>query len=132
MQVNSVLKKAEAGMKESNKILIQELINDLEERGIHPVIAVDGKVTYQKLKILGKDEIADYEFLLRRFGFEKSDFCLLEEDTTKRANDCTYPITGNLIVVHKKSAKVRTYRIGHLSSWIADFRHDLENKIFTN
>lgn len=132
MQVNSILKRAEAGMKESNKILIQELIHDLEEKGINPVIAVEGKVTYQKLKILGTDEIKDYEFLLKRFGFEKSDFCLLEEDTTKRANDSFYQVTGNLIIVHKKTAKLKTYHIGHLSSWIADFRHDLENKFFTN
>ena len=47
MRSDEVLERASAGMKESNKVLIRELVRDLEEKGISPVIAVDGEV--QKL-----------------------------------------------------------------------------------
>lgn len=131
MRSDEILKRAEEGMKESNKILIRELIHDLEEKGISPVIGVDGEVKKLKLKIPHKSEIADFEKELEKFGLEKSDFCLLEEDTTKRTNSL-YQITGNIILIHKKSAKVRTYKAGNNSHWTVDFHHDLENKFFTN
>ena len=59
MRSEEVLKRAEEGMKESNKILIRELIHDLEEKGISPVIGVDGEV--KKLKIACKSELDDFE-----------------------------------------------------------------------
>ena len=44
MRSEEILKRATEGIKESNKVLIKELIQDLEERGISPVIAIDGVV----------------------------------------------------------------------------------------
>ncbi len=129
MRSDEILKRGEEGMKESNKVLIRELIHDLEEKGISPVIGVDGEV--KKLKIAHKNEIEDFEKELEKFGLEKSDFCLLEEDITKTTNDI-YQITGNIILIHKKSAKVRTYKAGNNPHWTVDFHHDLENKFFTN
>lgn len=130
MRSEEVLKRAEEGMKESNKILIRELIHDLEEKGISPVIGVDGEV--KKLKIACKSELDDFEKELKKFGLEKSDFCLLEEDSAKSSSNSVYPMAGNIILVHKGSAKIRKYKAGNDSHWIADFHHDLENKFFTN
>ena len=130
MRSEEVLKRAEEGMKESNKILIRELIHDLEEKGISPVIGVDGEV--KKLKIACKSELDDFEKELKKFGLEKSDFCLLEEDSAKSSTNSVYPIASNIILVHKVSAKIKKYKAGNNSHWITDFHHDLENKFFTN
>jgi hypothetical protein len=130
MRSDEILKKTAEGMKAGNKILIQELVRDLEEKGISPVIAVDGKV--RKLKIVGEDEIEDFENELEKFGFDKSDFCFLEEDTTKAMSGKINPITGHVILIHKKSGKLKEYRAGNNSHWVADFHHDLQNKFFTN
>ncbi len=124
-----ILKRTEAGMKESNKVLIRELVRDLEEKGIVPVWAIDGEV--KKLKVICESELEDFNAVLHKVGMEKSDFCLLEEDTTEKSSDSLLPITGNVILIHKKSAKVKTYKAGNNSHWVDDFRHDLENNFFT-
>jgi len=122
MRNEEILKKTEEGMKESNKVLIRELIRDLEEKGISPVWAIDGEV--KKLKIICESELEDFEQELKEFGFDKADFCLLEEDAAEK---------GNVIIIHKKTAKVKTYEAGrNAASWVIDFHRDLENKIFTN
>ena len=127
---DEILKKTEEGMREGNKVLIQELIHDLEQKGVSPVIAIDGEVHNLKIKIIDKSEIEDFEQVLRKFKFEKSDFCLLEEDTTKSHNNGLFPITGNVVVIHKKSAKLKIYKAGNGSSWVFEFDHDCANKFF--
>ncbi|MDX2083138.1 MAG: hypothetical protein SFV53_04030 [Rickettsiales bacterium] len=130
MRNEEILRKTAEGMKESNKVLIRELIRDLEERGIVPVWAIDGEI--KRLKIINKNELKDFEHELKEHGLEKSDFCLLEEECTKRQNNALHPITGNIILIHKKSAKLRTYKAGNDSRWVLDFHRDLENKFFSN
>jgi hypothetical protein len=118
-----ILKRTEAGMKESNKVLIRELIRDLEEKGIVPVWAIDGEV--KKLKVIAESELHNFEEELKKFGLEKSDFCLLEDSTATSPHE-------KVILIHKKSAKVKTYKAGNNSHWVSDLHHDLENKFFTN
>lgn len=130
MRNDEILERAQEGMKESNRVLIRELVRDLEEKGISPVIAVDGKI--QKLKLICESELKDFQTELKKSGLEKSDFCLLEEDTSEAVTNGIYPITGNVILIHKKSAKIKKYQAGNNSHWVADFHRDLEKKFFTN
>ncbi len=130
MRSEEILKKTAEGMKEGNKILIQELVRDLEEKGISPVITIDGKV--QKLKLIDESELEDFEEELLNSGLQKCDFCLLEEDTTQALTNTTYPIDGNVILIHKKSAKIKKYKAGNNSHWVVDFHHDLKSNFFTN
>ncbi len=128
MRSDEILRRAEEGMKESNKILIRELVQDLEEKGISPVIAVDGEV--KKLNIC-ESEKKSFEQELKKFGLEKSDFCLLEEDSTKAPSETSHRY-NNIIIIHKKSAKLKKYKTCNSSRWVADLHRDLENKFFTN
>ncbi len=130
MRSEEIMKKTAEGMKEGNKILIQELIRDLEQKGISPVITIDGEI--KKLKLIDESELEDFEEELANSGLQKCDFCLLEEDTTQHSQNTTYPISGNVILIHKKSAKIKKYKAGNNSHWIADFHHDLKNNFFTN
>ncbi|MBU6339427.1 MAG: hypothetical protein KGQ36_05615 [Rickettsiales bacterium] len=118
-----ILKRAEAGVKEGNKVLIRELVNDLEEKGIFPAWAIGGKV--RKLRLINQLILKRFEKELKKFAFKKSDFCFLEEDIKKTHSSSKNKI---IILIHKESAKVRQYKN---SKWIADFRQDLEDKIFT-
>lgn len=127
MGSDEILKKTEEGMREGRKVLIRELVRDLEEKGIAPALSVGGKI--KKLRIIQKSELEDFGQELEEHGLRESDFCLLQEDTTKLASNM-YPITGNVILIHKKSAKVRTYKAGDGSHWVYDFHRDLESKIF--
>ena len=139
MRNDEILKRAEEGMKESNKMLIRELVQDLENKGIPPVIAVDGEV--KKLHIC-ESEQKSFEKELKKFGLEKSDFCLLEEDcpkakkptkkSTKTAVKTIAQKAGNIFIIHKKSAKLKKYKACDKSSWVADLHRDLKNKFFTN
>lgn len=131
MRNDEILKRAEEGMKESNKILIRELVQDLENKGIAPVIAVDGEV--KKLHIC-ESEQKSFEKELKKFGLEKSDFCLLEEDCpkSKKSTKTVAEKAGNIVIIHKKSAKLKKYKACNKSSWVADLHRDLKNKFFTN
>jgi len=130
MRSEEILKKTQEGMMAGNKILIQELVRDLEEKGISPVIAVDGEV--KNLRLIHKDELEDFEKELKKSGLEKSDFCLLEEDKSGQAVGAEYSAVGNVILIHKKSGKLKEYKAGNDSCWIADFHRDLESKFFTS
>lgn len=116
MRSEEILKKTAAGMQEGNKILIQELVRDLEEKGISPVIAIEGKV--RNLKLVTKNKFVTFEKELKKSGFNKSDFCLLQEDKQKSLH---------IFVVQKTSGKVRIYKESH---WIDDFHRDVKSRIF--
>lgn len=142
MRNEEILKKTEEGMRESNKVLIRELVQDLEEKGIVPVWAIDGeakdlkkedlRTALSKTPLIEKSEIEDLEKELKEHGLNDSDFCILAEDCTKRSPNSFYQITGNIIIIHKKSAKLKQYKTGNGSHWVYDFHRDLENKFFTN
>lgn len=116
MRSSEILKRTAEGMREGNKILVQELVRDLEEKGISPVIAVEGKV--RNLKLAAKSKFLGFEKELKKSGLEKSDFCLLQEAKTRSLN---------IFVVQKTSGKVRIYKDSH---WIDDFHHDVETRFF--
>lgn len=120
MRSDEILQKTEEGMKESNKILIQELVKDLEQSGIEPVIAVDGVV--KKLKIADEIDQKSLEQEVKKFGLEKSDFCLLKED------DKIYGKINTIILVYKKSGKIKEYKAD--LHWVANLHRDLQNKLF--
>lgn len=129
MNSDEVLRRTKEGMIESNKVLIRELVRDLEERAIPIVVGVDGKV--KKLILLNKAKAEQFEKELKKFDLNKSDFCLLEEDNGK-SSEINDMVIENITLIHKKSAKLKTYNIKDNLRWIADFHHDLENKFFTN
>jgi hypothetical protein len=121
MRSAEILKRSTEGIKESNKVLIKELIQDLEEKGISPVIAINGVV--KKLILLGAVQLKSFEQELKKFGMKKTDFCLLQEVTTNKSD------ARNIILVHKKSAKLKTYKTQN-KSWVSDLHYDLETKFF--
>lgn len=125
MRSCEVLKKAEAGFKESNKILIRGLIRDLEERGIKPVIGVEGQVAKLKLAKLKYTKL--FLQVLEKCKKLKEDFCLLEIDKSEHKGDV---ICEKLIIVCKTNGKIKTYNSTNKTSWIADFKDDLKNKFF--
>ncbi len=122
MRNEEILKKTAEGIKESNKILIRELVRDLEEKGIAPAWAIDGKI--KKLEMICESELKSFEQELKKFGMKKSDFCLLK-DSSKNSKSTI----KNIILVHKKSAKLKTYKTKN-KSWMNDLHHDLETKFF--
>ncbi len=124
MRSEEVLKKTAEGMKEGNKILIQELMRDLEEKGIAPVISVDGKV--RKLKLVCEREFKEFKKALAKFSLEKSDFCLLEEDVAKPAQNTEDQHLGSIFLIHKKSGKIHEYKADNDAIWIAELYGDLE------
>lgn len=116
MRSDEILKKTAEGMREGNKILVQELVRDLEEKGISPVIAIEGKV--RNLTLVEKENSLGFEKELKKSGFKKSDFCLMQETKSKSLHVC---------VVQKTSGKVKVYKGSH---WIDDFNQDVKQKFF--
>lgn len=128
MNGNEIIKRTEKGVKESNKILIQELIQDLEEKGIKPVVAINGEV--KKLKLINESELDDFYKLLSDKGLNDDDFCVLEVDKTEY-NNANYALRGTVIVVNKKLGKTKEYNAGNAAQWVAEFASDLTNNFFS-
>ena len=95
MNSKTVVETTGQAIKESNKVLIQELIKDLEEKGIKPVIAVNGEV--KKLTLIHERELQDFYKILEENGEEKNNFCVVEADKTDYSSTF-YTKTGNYAV----------------------------------
>ena len=119
-----ILKKTDEGMREGNRILIQELVHDLEKKSIVPVGTKPLKLEGQFLK--------SYHDSLKKFSYGEGDFCLLEEDKTNHSS-FIYELDRNILVIKKTSGKVKKYplsRSGGCDSWTISFEADLQNKFF--
>ena len=131
MRSDEILKRTEDGVKESNRILLQELIYDLENQGISPVIGIDGEV--KKLRLIHESELEDFtQIPFEKYDCKRSDFCVLEDDKTNWNDSGIFPIQGLVIVVHKETCKMGKYKAGNVSHWVVDFLHDLEKKFFVS
>ncbi len=129
MNSKNVIEKTSQAMKESNKVLIQELIKDLEEKGIKPVIAIDGEV--KKLSLIDESELEDFYTQLKTNHENKENFCVVEAEKSISSNQTNfYTPSGIVIVICKNSGKIKEYKAGNASSWPAEFAHDLQNKFF--
>ncbi len=118
-----LIRKAEAGMKESNKILIQELVADLEQKGIFPAITINGKVS--SLKIFDA-ELKKFEKILDDNGFGKKDFCLMIDSNV----DDSLPrkdIKKHVFIVDKKTGRIKKYS---LKTWDSSILRDINKKKF--
>ncbi len=129
MRGDSVLEKIEEGIKKSNSAVVQELVSNYENYGLSPVFSIDGKLK-KNLVFIDESEVEDFKMELKKSGFKKSDFCLLGKDRTNYKNGTIAPLSGNIVIIHKKSGKLREYKAGNNSHWVADFHRDLQNKLF--
>jgi nucleoside diphosphate kinase len=130
MTPDKIVEKTHGAIEASNRVLIKELISDLEEKGIKPVVAIDGEV--KKLRLINESELEDFYYEIDHKSISREDFAVLEVDDTKYHNDGLYFIEGQVIVVYKKSGKSKEYKAGNASHWVADFALDLKNNFFTN
>lgn len=121
MDSNEILRRMEAGMKESNKFLIQELIYDLETTGIGPVISADGEVIHIKLADGIFSQMCNQA--LKKFNLNPSDFCLLEEDGKNKKS------VWNAYLIHRTSTRLKNYKVSN-NTWTKDLYRDLENNFF--
>ncbi len=123
MTPNEVVEKTQNAIEASNRVLIKELISDLENKGIKPVIAVDGEV--KNLRLINESQLEDFYAKINASSFDCGDFSVLEVDGI---NDCNLAV----IVVYKKSGKAKEYKYSHDLHWVAQFTIDLKNNFFTD
>ena len=118
---NEIIKKAEAGMRESNKILVQELVADLEQKGISPAIAIDGEVC--NLKICHEQK-ATFNKIITDSGLDHQKFCfMIEEISSRNFADVNHNCSRYIVVVDKENGKIKEY---HIQQWTHDLMIDLQ------
>lgn len=118
-----LIRKAEAGMKESNKILIQELVADLEQKGIFPAIAINGKVS--SLKIFDA-ELKKFEKILDDNGLSRENFCFMIDSNIENSMS-SKDIKKYVFIVDKKTGKTKKYP---LKTWESSITSDISKKKF--
>lgn len=130
MKEGLVLDKIEAGIKEGNALIAQEIESNVEKYGISPVISIDGELKNLRPKIIDSEEIKDFPKLLKKHGYDLEDFYLMESKTTKYGKNNTILTSGCIVCICKKSGKIKEYKANGGSSWIDNFTADLKEKSF--
>jgi hypothetical protein len=81
-------------------------------------------------KIIDDVDIEDFHAEIRKFGQDPADF-EISETVIHPPTDCApFHETGTATVRNTKSGVERTYPIGHLATFPADFAQDLFNGVF--
>lgn len=132
MKASLVLEKIEAGIIEGSALIACEVAENVKKFGISPVIAIGGKIKNLRPKILEISEIENLLQILKKRGYKKDDFYLMEDKKNKYQNNKTILTSGCIVCISKKSGKVKEYPANHGSSWVKDFDDDLKNKSFEN
>ncbi len=130
MKENFVLEKIEAGIKEGNSLIAQEIAENAEKYGISPVISIDGKLKNLRPKILDCEEIKNLPAILKKHGHSIDDFYIFESKTAKYDKNKTILTAGFIICIYKKSGKIREYKPNQESPWLENFVYDLQEKNF--
>lgn len=73
------------------------------------------------MRLIGGDEIEDFESTIKNHGRNREDYELIE-----KPDPISEFIVGRVTVKNKKSGATKTYRAGHGSAWVIDFEKDLE------
>jgi len=133
MKENPILQKIEAGIKEGNGLIAQELVNNIEKFGIPPVISINGELKKIRAKLVDSQEIE--EFVKSSQNYKKGvyhfeDFYFLETTDAKYKKNKSVLSSGGIICVSKKSGKFKEYKANCGSSWIENFISDLKEKSF--
>lgn len=77
------------------------------------------------MKLIGEDEIEDFESTIKSHGRNREDYELIEKpDPIPELTIVSW--TGRVTVKNKKSGATKTYRAGHGSAWVIDFEKDIE------
>ncbi len=103
MLSSEILSKTRAAIKESNLILINELIYDLEKRGVPPVISIAGKICNL---VICHNHLKNFYKIIAEFGLKKDEFFFMVEDCKKRPN---YQENKYAMAVNKKTGKIKEY-----------------------
>ena len=93
----------------------------------------------EKYTVIDDTEYDDFLSIIKKQGFECSDFDLSEIDKTKinsRSLDSStielVPIVGDAVVTRKSTNLSRSYLAGHNQSWVVDFQKELAEGVFGN
>ncbi len=115
-----IINKTKAGMKESNRVLIQELVADLEQKGISPAIAIDGRIC--NLKIC-HEQLAIFKNIITEFQLDGDSFCFMIEDRKFANYSNISEKSSYAVIVNKNNGRIKEYL---LESWESELILDLQ------
>ena len=80
--------------------------------------------------IILDSEMEDFNRILADHGYSNDSFELIPHEDPLPASGDIAPITGHVTVKHRESGIERTYKAGHLTTWVPDFTNDLTSNVF--
>lgn len=137
IEIQNILKRVDNGMAEISPLITKKLIEEFEKTGVSPVFSKNGQITNLKFvefgvetKLVNKDHWQDLENGVKGCDCSLEDFWFLEYDQTEQKNNKIYPIFGLLLVVSKKSGKLKEYNAGNGSTFPNNLIQDIKNNFF--
>lgn len=82
------------------------------------------------MRLIEPEEMNDFRSVLRKFNLSEKDFDLKETDTTDPKTDETLALTGFVTITRKSTGREKEYAIGDGSTWLSQFRRDVERGTF--
>ena len=83
------------------------------------------------MELIERDEMADFQAILRSHKIDVDDFSFFEVDTTDPKSDEIFPLQGSLTVTRKSSGLWKQYSIGDGTAWVNLFEKDLDHGAFS-
>lgn len=81
------------------------------------------------MSLVEESEWNDYRAALKKHGHDETDFDVSELREPARTAEVD-PITGTVMIRHKRTLKQKAYLAGWGSTWVVDFDDDLANGSF--
>ena len=82
------------------------------------------------MELIEKDDLNNFQMILKSHHIDAADFSLLEIDTTDPKSDEICALQGLLTVTRKSNGKSNQYSISDDTSWLNLFLKDLDEGVF--
>ena len=115
MTRQNILQKVRKGMEESGHSVNREIMWDLEKFGIYPAFSINGKI--QTLKFAPKSDLEKCADLKTDFWF-----AVYYQNNKK--------LSSPIIVISKKTGKLKEYKNITKFRWIKEFTNDLKKGFY--
>jgi histidinol dehydrogenase len=130
MKTDFILDRIEAGIKKTNALIVEDIIENVKKFGISPVLALNGKLQNLCNENIEVAEIKNLAKIIKKFGHKEEDFLFFAVKNSKLSKDNSNITVGSIISIYKKSGKILQFSAKENQNWVEAFKLSLAAKKF--
>lgn len=130
MKTDFILDKIEAGIKKTNALIVEDIVENIKKFGVSPILALDGKLQNLRNENIAVSKIKNLAKIIKKFGHNEEDFLFFVSKNSKLSKDNSSIRAGAIISIYKKSGKILQFSAKENQNWVEAFKSSLEAKKF--